>query len=184
LKGIWGLPQTPGHGGVQLSILQQLGIDPKLILVNILGFVLLLWILKKFLYGPITKMLADRAEQVRSTYEAAEAEKASMEQLRTDYERRLAGIEAEARQKIQTAIKEAQSVRDEIIADSRGRAEGILQRGQEELLREREKTLVALRQEVADLVIGASSRLIERSLDDAAHRKLVDDFISSVGKTK
>jgi F-type H+-transporting ATPase subunit b len=107
-----------------------------------------------------------------------------MEQLRTDYERRLAGIEAEARQKIQTAIKEAQSVRDEIIADSRGRAEGILQRGQEELLREREKTLVALRQEVADLVIGASSRLIERSLDDAAHRKLVDDFISSVGKTK
>lgn len=167
-----------------MGILEQLGINPALIVVNVLGFVLLLWLLKRFLYGPITQVLAGRAEDVRSTYAAAESEKSAMEELRRDYEKRLDGIEAEAHARIQAAIKEAHGVRDEIVEDARSRAEVALRRGQDELVREREKTVVALREDVADLVVRASSRLLERSLDDAAHRKLVDEFISGVGKAK
>jgi F-type H+-transporting ATPase subunit b len=167
-----------------LEILEQLGIDYRLIIVNILGFLILVWILKKFLYGPITQMIANRGEEIRSTYETAESEKATMEQLRKDYEKRLENIESEAHEKIQAAIKEAHGIRDEIIADARTRSEDILKRGEEELGREREKTVAALRDDVADLVVSASSNLLERSMDDAAHRKLIDDFISSVGKTQ
>lgn len=167
-----------------MELFEQLGIDPKLILVNIIGFIVLVSILKKFLYGPITQMIASRAEDIRSTYEAAEAEKAAMEQLRQDYEKRMSEIETEAHEKIQAAIKEAHGIRDEIVADARGRAENILERGEEELTRERDKTVAAIRQDVANLVIDASSRLLERSMDDQAHRKLIDDFISSVGKSK
>lgn len=167
-----------------MELFEQLGIDPKLILVNIIGFIVLVSILKKFLYGPITQMIASRADEIRSTYEAAEAEKAAMEQLRKDYEKRMSEIETEAHEKIQAAIKEAHGIRDEIVADARGRAGNILLRGEEELTRERDKTVAAIRQDVANLVIDASSRLLERSMDDQAHRKLIDDFISSVGKSK
>jgi F-type H+-transporting ATPase subunit b len=167
-----------------LEILKQLGIDPELIVVNIVGFVVLLLILKKFLYGPITKMFADRADDIRSTYEAAESEKAAMEKLRLDYEKRLADIEAEAREKIQAAIKEAQGARDEIVSDAKEKADKLLQRGEDELAREREKTIVALRQELADLVVSASSKLVAREMNDEAHRKLIDEFISSIGSSK
>jgi F-type H+-transporting ATPase subunit b len=163
--------------------LHDLGVDPTVIIVNIVGFLILLWFLKKFLYGPITNMLEVRANEVRSTYDAAEAEKAAMEQLRMDYEKRLAGIEAEAREKIQAAIKEAQGIRDEIVADARAKADATIERAEAELVREREKTIVALRHDVADLVVTASSRLLEREIDDPAHRKLIDEFISGVGKT-
>lgn len=167
-----------------MGILEQLGIDPRLIVVNVLGFVLLLWVMKRFLYGPITQVMSNRAEDIRSMYAAAESEKSAMEELRRDYEKRLDSIESEARERIQAAIKEAHGIRDEIISNARARAEAVLERGQEELAREREKAIVALREEVADLVIRASSRLLERSLDDAAHRKLIDEFISNVGRTK
>ncbi len=167
-----------------MGILEQLGIDPKLIVVNILGFLLLLWILKKFLYKPVMQMLADRQEEIRSTYEAAEREKSAMEDIRRDYEKRMAAVESEAHERIQAAVKEAQGIRDDIVSEARSKAESVLQRGEDELAREREKTIVALRQEVAELVISASSNLLERSMDDDAHRKLIGDFISTVGKAE
>lgn len=164
-----------------MEIIKELGIDPTVIVVNIIGFLVLVALLKKLLYKPVTSALEDRANEIRATYEAAEAEKANMEQIRAEYEKQLAGIEAEAREKIQAAVKEAQSIRDEIIAEAREKSETIIKRGDEELAREREKTIVELRQEVADLVVGVSSKLIERELDDATHRKLIDEYISSVG---
>ena len=164
-----------------MQLLEQLAIDPKLIVVNIIGFLLLFWLLKKLMYKPITQMLDTRKEDIQSTYDAAEAHKDSMEELRKDYERRLAGIEAEAHEKIQAAVKEAQGIRDQIVGEARTKAEAVLQRGAEEIERERQKAITELRQEVANLAIGASSKILERDVDDAAHRKLVDDFISSAG---
>ena len=164
-----------------MSVFEQLGIDPKLIVVNAIGFILLLAILKKFLYGPITQVLEDRRAEIRADYEAAEAEKGKMEELRADYERRLADIEAEARQRIQAAIKEAQVSREHILNEARANADAVMKRGEEELVREREKAVAEIRSQVVDLTINAASKLIERSLEDAGQRRLVDDFIKGVG---
>jgi F-type H+-transporting ATPase subunit b len=167
-----------------LEIFEQLGIDPRLIVVNIVGFALLLSILKKFLYGPITQVLADRKNDIKSEYDAAEAEKARMEELRADYERRLADIESEARQRIQTAIKEAQESREHILNEARTNADRAMTRAEDEIAREREKAVVELRRDVVDLTIQAASNLIEKALDEAGHRRLVGDFIKSVGAAK
>ncbi|HOM70669.1 MAG TPA: F0F1 ATP synthase subunit B [Armatimonadota bacterium] len=166
------------------TLFEELGIDPTIIVVNIIGFILLVWLLKRFLYRPITQMMDQRAEDIRSTYAAAETEKAAMEELRRDYEEQLADIEAEAHERIQAAIKEAHSIRDDIIADAREKSDAIILRGEEELAREREKAIVELREEVANLIISASSKLLERSLDDQSHRRLIDEFISGVGEKK
>lgn len=161
-----------------------LNIDPRVLLIQIFGFVLLMLILKKFFFGPVGQMLASRREEIADTYQEAEQARATMENLRRDYEKRLTEVETEAHERIQAAVKEAQNVRDEILNDARAKADDILQRGEMELDRERKKAIVELREEVANLVISASSSILEKSLDDAAHRKLVEDFISSVGKTK
>jgi F-type H+-transporting ATPase subunit b len=167
-----------------LEIFEQLGIDPKLIVVNIVGFILLLAILKKFLYGPITQMLENRAEDIRSSYSDAEAEKAKMEELRADYERRLGDIESEARKRMQETVKEAQGIRDQLLNEARENADKIMARAEAEIGREREKVVEALRLEVVDLTIAAAGRLIDKSLDAPGHRKLVDEFIQNVGVEK
>ena len=166
------------------SLFEQLGIRPDLILVNIISFLVLFWLLKRFLFGPITTMLDSRSEEIEGSYKAAGDEKARMEQLRVEYEAKLGDIAAEAREKIAAAINEGQATKQQILAEARAKAEEILKHGEDELSRERDKTIIQLRAEVVDLAIEAAGKAVGRTLDDEGHRRLVREFIEGVGTEK
>ena len=163
------------------ELFHQLGIEPKVMAAQVTGFILLWIVLAKFLFRPVMALLHARQQEIKTTYETAEAERSAAEELKADLERRLAGIEAEARSKIQAAIKDAQDAKDDILSDARTRAEDVLRKGKDQLAREREKTLAELREEVVNTSLAAASKLIEESLDEAKHRKLVADFIDRIG---
>ena len=163
------------------ELFHTLGIDPHVIAAQVVGFILLWALLARFLFRPVVGLLDARKEEVKLTYENADAERAKAEEFRADYETRLAGIEAEARARIQTAVGEAESAKDQIMSDARSRSEDILRRGQEQLDREREKTLAQLREAVVDISLDAASKVIGESLDDQKHRKLVSDFVGKIG---
>ena len=162
-------------------MLEQLGIDWKLILVMLTGFLLLVFILSKYAFGPILSLLDNRQKSIQGNIDEAQNRRNEMVNLQRDYEGRLAKIEEEARDKIQTAIKEAHIVRDEIIARAKADSEAILVRGREELEIEKQKALITMRDQVADLAIGAASRVVKTSLDGANHARLVDDVIANLG---
>ena len=109
---------------------------------------------------------------------------AAAEQLKSQLDARLAAIEAEARTKIQAAIKEAQAAKDDMLAEARARVEDTIRRGQDDLAREREKILAEIREQTVDLSIAAAGKIIGESLDQARHRKLVNDFIDQIGSAK
>ncbi|MHB0912527.1 MAG: F0F1 ATP synthase subunit B [Armatimonadota bacterium] len=155
-------------------------IDPAILPAQIIGFLLLWFVLAKFLFRPVLALLKSRDEEIKSTYDEAAAERARADQFRTEYETRLSGIEAEARTRLQDAVKEAQTAKDEIIGEARGRSEELLRRAQEDLAREREKTLAQLREQVVDISLGAAGKLIGESLDEAKHRRLVGEFIDRI----
>ena len=156
-------------------------VNPKVLAAAVTGFLLLWAFLAKFLFKPIMAMLKARELEIKTTYSDADDAKASALQLKTDLEQQIAGIEAEARVRMQTAVKEAQDAKDEILADARARYEDILRKGQEDLDREREKTLVQIREQVVNLSIGAAEKLIGGSMNDEKHRTLINDFIDKVG---
>lgn len=166
------------------QLFEQLGIRPDLILVNIVSFLLLLWLLKKLLFGPVTKLLDARTQEIRSDYESAENEKARMEQLRAEYEAKLADVAEEARAKIAAAVHEGQEMKQQIIAEARGKAEDILRRGAEELAREHDKAISQLRSEVVELATEVAGKAVARALDDEAHRRLIREFIEGIGADK
>ena len=162
-------------------MLEQLGIDFKLVLVMLVGFLLLVFILSKFAFGPILSLLDNRQKSIQANIDEAQDRRNEMVNLQRDYEGRLAKIEEEARDKIQVAIKEAQVARDEIIAKAKADSEAILVRGREELAIEKQKALIEMRDQVADLAIGAASRVVKTNLDGAGHARLVDDVIANLG---
>jgi len=153
---------------------------PALILQTV-AFLLLIWIMRKYLFGPINGVLEARQSEVENTVEQLRRERQSMETSRRDYETRLAGIEAEARDTIQAAIKEAQGMKDEIISSARADAEQIVTRARDEVVREKQQAMVELRNTVADLAVSAAGKILRRSVDDRAQRELVSDFISQMG---
>jgi len=163
------------------AITTALGIDPRLILTQFLGFVLLLFLLNQFVFKKVFGILDERQNNIKSVYDQLDADRKAMEQTRREYEQRLAGIEAEAREKIQAAVKEAQALRDNLIADSQKQAETILAQGRNESERERQKAFLEMRQQIVALAIGAAGKVVGENLNDARQTKLVDDFISGVG---
>ncbi len=161
-----------------MGLLEDLNINPAAILVNIVGFLLLLALLRRFLFQPVGNLLAQRQRDISDTYDQLEADRRQMEALRADYEQRLTGIEAEAREKIQGAIKDAQSARDQIIQEAHVRSREMITRAEQEIQRERDQALITLRQQVVELAMGAATKVIGDSLDETRQRRLIDDFIA------
>ena len=166
------------------ELFHDLAIDPRVIASQIIGFVLLWMLLARFLFRPVMTLVQTRATEIKATYDEAAAERSAAEGLKAELESRLAGIESEARARIQAAITEAQTAKDEIISEARSRSDSILQRGEEDLVREREKIIAEIRQQTVDLSLAAASKLIGESLDDARHRKLVHDVIDRLGSAR
>lgn len=163
------------------EIIKALGIDGKLILTQFLGFILLLFFLNKYVFKPANNILQERQNDIKSTYDQLDDDRARMEDTRRQYEERLAGIEAEARERIQAAVKEAQALRDNLVSDAQVQAESILEQGRNESERERQRAFLEMRQQVVALAVAAAGKVVGESLDNARHTKLVDDFITSVG---
>ena len=161
------------------KILGDLNIDPKLILINIIGFGVLYLLANKLVFTPIGRVLDDREGEISGTYDKLDADQKQMEALKAEYESRLEQIEAEAREKIQAAIKEAEAARDKIVADATAKAKDLVVKAESEAEREREQAMITLRQQIVDLAMGATHKVIGESLDAAKQKSLIDDFIAT-----
>jgi F-type H+-transporting ATPase subunit b len=159
-----------------------LNIKPPLLLVNIVGFVLLWMLLKKFLWKPAGEFLAQRQQTIQNTIDEAERQRAEMQRMREEYEQRLEEIEQEHRDRIQAAQREAHAARDELLAEARAERDRVVAAGVREIQREKEKALVEIRDQVADLAVLAAAQVIGRELDERTHRSLISGVIEGVGR--
>ena len=164
------------------DLFSQLGIEPVHLLIQILGFLVLYWLLSKFLFGPVQTMLATREEQIKSRLDEAEEKRQEMIRMRDDYEARVADIEAESRERIEEAMGQAQVARDELLSHAREQAQRIMERGHAEIQREKEKALVEIRDRVAELAVITAGQLIRRELDEPIHRQLAEEIIDGIGR--
>ncbi|UCF78507.1 MAG: F0F1 ATP synthase subunit B [Candidatus Eiseniibacteriota bacterium] len=152
-------------------------LDYGQIVTQILGFILVLWIMKRFAWKPLLRILQERSERVKSELGEAEKQRLDMQKLRQEYEEKLREIDAEARARLQEAVKNAQRIASEIKEDARGDVKEMLGRARDEIERDRAEALVQLRNEVVDIALRASEKVLRESMDTARHRKMVAEFI-------
>lgn len=156
-------------------------IDIKLVLTQILGFVILVWILGRFAWGPIVAGLEARRQKIAGEFADAERRKHEADQLKAKYDAELRGIEGLRRQGIQEGIAEGQRVAAEIKAHANDEAQARLHRAEDEMAREREKAKELLKEQVVSLSIRTAEKILQSKLDDPAQRKLAAAFIDEVG---
>lgn len=164
-----------------MELIESLGINAKLLIIQGVGFLVLLFVLKKYLFGRILDAIKARTDEVKETYDKSEKDREEAEKCKIEYQKKLkeAGIEAD--RKIQEAIKEAKSVADDIVQKSNESAADIKAKAQNEIEYARKQALADVRNQVVNLTILSSSKLIEQSVNDDTARKLVDDVINDVG---
>jgi F-type H+-transporting ATPase subunit b len=156
-------------------------IDIKLVLTQILGFVLLVWILGRFAWGPIVSGLEARRQKIAGEFAEAERRQKEADAQKANYEAELRGIDALRRASIQEGIVEGQRVATEIKAHAHDEAQARLHRAEDEMAREREKAKELLKEQVVALSIRTAEKILKAKLDDPAQRRLAAAFIDEVG---
>jgi len=159
-------------------------IDIPQVATQILGFLLLLWGLRKWAWGPVLAMLETRRQKIAGAFEDADRRKAEALELKARYEQDLRGIEAQARQRIQQAVTEGQKVAAEIKAQAHVEAQQRVARAEGEIEREREKAKELLKEHIISLAVRSAEKILRENLDDKAQRKLAAEFIDEVGATR
>ena len=153
------------------------------LLTTLVGFVILMWILKKYAWGPILDMLDQRRDKIESDYAAAEKELSEAETLKGDFATKLGEIKVIERERVQEAVKKGEELADGIVTKARGEMDQARQKGMQDLDIEARKAELQLRDDVAELAIGAAEKLIGERLDDAKHRQLIQQYIDQVGES-
>ncbi len=162
------------------QLFEALGIDPQVILANIISFLLLLWLLSKVLVRPISGILKQRREEIETSFRRIEEENARIQEEQVRLQRRLDEIEAEARARIEQAGAEGARLKEQIIAEAQAEVERMRRRGVQEIEQERDKALTQIREHVADLVAQATERIIGQTLDDPGQRSLIQRTLEQI----
>jgi F-type H+-transporting ATPase subunit b len=130
----------------------------------------------------LRQILIDREVRVEEVHNQLESAIADTRKLHDDYLERLKNIEVESTRQIENAVKEADAVHDEIIADARTAAAAVLRRADDELAREQTRQRILLRRTIVSLSLDAAEQTVVALNTDDVQRKLISDFIDRAGK--
>ncbi|MDG1755238.1 MAG: F0F1 ATP synthase subunit B [Rhodothermales bacterium] len=156
--------------------------DAGLIVWITITFAVLLFLLKKFAWGPITSALATREDTIRESMEQAERALAEAKQLQSDNTKARREAEAQAQSIIREARDESERLRTEEVDKTRDQIHQLQETAKAEIEREKENALNSLRQEVADLAIQAAEAILRENLDADRQKKIVEDFLGDLSK--
>ncbi len=157
--------------------MESLGILGPNLLFQIVNFLIVLYVLNRFLYRPILRLLADRQERIRQGLDAAELARQEAEQER---QRLLADLESERRQsqeRLRAAVQESEIAARARLQEASAEAERMLAEASREAEALRQRALQGMRGDIADLALLAAAKVLGDGLDEAKQRALIDRFL-------
>jgi F-type H+-transporting ATPase subunit b len=149
-------------------------VHPFWVLVSIVNFLVILYLLRRYLWGPILGVLANRAEKIRQGLAMAEEARAERERIKAEVERLLAEARRDAQAIAERMTKAAEAAAADIRAQAKAEADRIRERGREDAKQLHDQALAQLRSELAGMVVLAASRVLGREVDAEQHRTLIE----------
>ena len=150
------------------------------ILTTILGFFLLVAVLRKFFWKTVLQLLDDRRHHIEESLKDVARSKQELERLQAEYNQRLAKIEEEARSKIQQAILDGKRIAIEIQEQARAQGQAIMTKSKETVELELAKAKVMLRDHVAAMTMEATEKILRHKLDEKTDHQLVEAVLKEL----
>lgn len=157
--------------------MEALGINVPGLVAQIVNFLLLLFLISRFAYKPILRLLDQRSERIKESLEAADRARQEAQQAEANIQAQLDAARREGQNIIEQAARSAGQLREEIQQVARQEAEAIVERAKADFALERQKAIAELRRQFADLTVAAAERVINESLDGAKHQRLISEVL-------
>lgn len=147
------------------------------IFTQIVSFLVMLWVLKRFAWKPLLKLLDERRNKIQSEFDTIEEQKRDNELLALEYQEKLKAVDAKAWIIIKEAGDKGHRLLKEIEDEAHAEAKAIVAKAQDELQHEIAKAKVQLRGEIVNMTLAATQKVIETNLDTEKQKKLINDFV-------
>ncbi len=166
-----------------MSNMLTLGVEINFgdMIVQLVIFLILLALLRKYAFGPLTGIMKQREEHIASELSQAEKHHTEAKKLAAEQQEFMKKSRLEAQQFIESARKQGDEQKEQIITAARQESDRLKEAAKKELEMEKEKAIRELREQVASLSILVASKVIEKELNAEEQAKLIDEYIQEVG---
>lgn len=162
------------------ELVSKLGIDWKLLLANTLTFFLVLWILRKFAYRPIMDMLDRRQKTIGQGLAAAKQSQTELAAIQQQKEVVLKEAKAEGLAIVTEAKKQGEAFKQKLAEQAQAESAATLEKTKALLDRERMAMVNKAKTELADLVVAATTKVLDKAVDDKVQAKLADQAVAAL----
>jgi len=153
-----------------------------LILISLCNLVILFFILKKFLFKPVKKVLSDRQAEYDAKFAEAEDKLAEANEVKEQLEQKYALADDEVDRIIKEAKDNAQRRGDSIVSEAKDKAGIIVRNAEAEADLRKRKAAESIKDEIADVSVEIAEKIIGREVSEEDHRRLMSDFIDKIGE--
>ena len=159
------------------ELLKTFHVDVKLMIAQLVNFVIVLAVLYKFAYGPISKALTERTEKIEKGLKDAKEANKKLEESTQKQEDIMKKARLEGQAIIDKSQNQAKKSAAEITGKAQEQADKALKDAQEKIQQEKEKATEELRKEVGQLVVTATEKVIGEKMDESKDKELVKNAI-------
>ena len=163
-----------------MQFLDVISVNIWAILASLANLLLLTWIIKRFLFKPIKKMVDARRSAIEEYYAQAQAARDEAEESRQNYEAAMAAAKQTSDQIIADASRTAEYRSNEIVAEARERASEIRRQAEADAVLERKKAEDEMKHEIANVSAQLTGKLLQREINEEDHRELIDSFLKDL----
>ncbi len=136
---------------------------------------------KKFLFGPVMKMISDRQKEIDDMYSEADSARTSAHAMEEEYKEKLSAAVETSERIVKDAVARGQAREDEIISKANEQADAILDKASKDIAMEKKKAINDAKDEISGLALAIAGKVVERELTEADQKGLIDSFIDGLG---
>ena len=136
---------------------------------------------KKFLFGPVLKIIKDRQNEIDEMYDHAGKAKADAQALQAEYQQKLSAAAETSERMVKEAVTRGQNREEEIIRQANAEAAAILDKAAADIALEKKKAINDAQDEISEMAMAIAGKVVGRALDGKDQAALVDSFIDELG---
>lgn len=164
-----------------MQSLEVISVNIWQMLISLLNLLILFLLFKKFLFGPVNKMLANRQRDIDARYDAAEEAKCAAEEDKLLWDEKIGTVREEADKIIKKAQDSAKRQEETIVTKAKEQADGIVRQAETQAQLELKKAEEGIKQEIVEVSTALANKLLKREINVEDHKGLIDSFIEKIG---
>ena len=165
-----------------MGIFQEfIGVDFWTALFTLLNFLAVLFVGKRFLWGPVMKIITDRQKEIDDMYSQASAAQTSAQAMEEEYRQKLSAASETSERIGKEAVARGQHREEEIIRQANAEASAIMDKAAADIAMEKKKAINDAKDEISGIAMAIAEKVVGRELNEADQAQLVDSFIDELG---